>query len=415
VSVRGLGSLDTRNSLDLLPQFSDALVGPPFINVMAAPFFAKGDGATDDTAAIQAAIDATPAGGIVFFPPGNYKFSTLTRTSSPIHLMGGGYMQNVQAAFGNAAYGTLSNFGGTVLISTATSGTALTLGDGVTFRKGMRLTGFALIGPGSGTSTGILLDKTLNTRVTDVQVANFSLGWDVDFTLDSLFSSARSMGCSTGFKVQALANQNTWVDTEVQFSSADGIYVTGSTGNRFVGGLCQNISGTAGIRCDISAGEHTFDGFWFEAVTATNAVKFGPTGVHGNSLWNSTFAGDGGLISIEGNLCVLGRNRALGTPGGNITIVSGSIGTFVIAPDGVTITDNGTNSNVWEYNRSKFGAEVEIDGALNHDGTTAGFFGKVPATQRPANADTSGATLAALETEVNELKQLLRDYGLLAT
>lgn len=59
--------------------------------------------------------------------------------------------------------------------------------------------------------------------------------------------------------------------------------------------------------------------------------------------------------------------------------------------------------------------EAEIDGALNHDGTTVGFFGTVPATQRPANADTSGATLAALETEVNELKQLLRDFGFLAT
>lgn len=43
-----------------------------------------------------------------------------------------------------------------------------------------------------------------------------------------------------------------------------------------------------------------------------------------------------------------------------------------------------------------------------------GFFNAAPVTQRPANANTSGATLVALETEVNELKQLLRDYGLLA-
>lgn len=35
--------------------------------------------------------------------------------------------------------------------------------------------------------------------------------------------------------------------------------------------------------------------------------------------------------------------------------------------------------------------------------------------QQTANADTSGATLAALETEVNELKALLRNTGLLAT
>lgn len=34
--------------------------------------------------------------------------------------------------------------------------------------------------------------------------------------------------------------------------------------------------------------------------------------------------------------------------------------------------------------------------------------------KQPANADTAGATLAQLETEVNQLKQLLRDAGLMA-
>jgi len=37
------------------------------------------------------------------------------------------------------------------------------------------------------------------------------------------------------------------------------------------------------------------------------------------------------------------------------------------------------------------------------------------ATQQAANADTSGATLVQLETEVNELKQILRTFGLIAT
>lgn len=44
-----------------------------------------------------------------------------------------------------------------------------------------------------------------------------------------------------------------------------------------------------------------------------------------------------------------------------------------------------------------------------------GFFNAAPIQQKAANADTSGATLPQLETEVNELKQILRDYGLLAT
>jgi hypothetical protein len=37
------------------------------------------------------------------------------------------------------------------------------------------------------------------------------------------------------------------------------------------------------------------------------------------------------------------------------------------------------------------------------------------ATQQAANADTSGATLGQLETEVNEIKAVLRTFGLIAT
>ena len=44
-----------------------------------------------------------------------------------------------------------------------------------------------------------------------------------------------------------------------------------------------------------------------------------------------------------------------------------------------------------------------------------GVFGVTPAAQVAANADTSGATLGQLETEVNELKALLRTFGFLAT
>jgi len=38
---------------------------------------ARGDGKTSDTAAIQAAIDAAAPGGLVFFPPGDYRSGTL--------------------------------------------------------------------------------------------------------------------------------------------------------------------------------------------------------------------------------------------------------------------------------------------------------------------------------------------------
>lgn len=56
-----------------------------------------------------------------------------------------------------------------------------------------------------------------------------------------------------------------------------------------------------------------------------------------------------------------------------------------------------------------------IGGALDHNGTTVGFYGATPVTQPVANADTSGADLATLEAEVNQIKALLRSVGLMAT
>ena len=48
----------------------------PFYSVKDAPFFAKGDGITDDTVAIQAALTAAGTScGLVYFPHGTYMMS----------------------------------------------------------------------------------------------------------------------------------------------------------------------------------------------------------------------------------------------------------------------------------------------------------------------------------------------------
>jgi hypothetical protein len=63
------------------------------------------------------------------------------------------------------------------------------------------------------------------------------------------------------------------------------------------------------------------------------------------------------------------------------------------------------NSNVVHVDGSKnvtaaitFDDDVEIDGALNHDGTTVGFYGTVPAAQQTGVAVTAAAIHAALVT-----------------
>jgi hypothetical protein len=61
-----------------------------FVNVKDAPYYAKGDGSTDDTDAIQAAIDDAPAtGGTIYFPSGVYRGYALIWRSN-VTLMGAG-------------------------------------------------------------------------------------------------------------------------------------------------------------------------------------------------------------------------------------------------------------------------------------------------------------------------------------
>jgi len=72
-------------------------------NVKDAPFSAKGDGVTDDTAAIQAAIDACPIYGVVFVPQGSYKLTDSLIFTRPLRFcgVGNGSIFNVAASVGD--------------------------------------------------------------------------------------------------------------------------------------------------------------------------------------------------------------------------------------------------------------------------------------------------------------------------
>lgn len=57
------------------------------VNVKDYPFLAVGDGVTDDTAAIQMAIDSLSDGGVVYFPVGGFR-SDMVNIPPGIRLLG---------------------------------------------------------------------------------------------------------------------------------------------------------------------------------------------------------------------------------------------------------------------------------------------------------------------------------------
>ncbi len=86
LNVLGNVSIGTATPQAKLHVNGDLITKGPWIDVRA--FGAKGDGITDDTAFIQAAIDATSAGGTMIMPPGTYKTTANITIEKPLNIVG---------------------------------------------------------------------------------------------------------------------------------------------------------------------------------------------------------------------------------------------------------------------------------------------------------------------------------------
>lgn len=99
---------------------------PAYRDINVKDFGAAGDGATDDTAAIQAAIDQCAASGVngtVILPPGIYKTTTTLTITATTRIIGSGYV-------GATAFGP-DKWAGSMIRYSGTAGTAaIQVGDG---------------------------------------------------------------------------------------------------------------------------------------------------------------------------------------------------------------------------------------------------------------------------------------------
>jgi hypothetical protein len=157
------------------------------------------------------------------------------------------------------------------------------------------------------------------------------------------------------------------------------------------------------------------------SVEATYGIAY--TGIEVNT--NTAHRGDYYIqLAVAGALAVRFRVYTSGVGG----IIFGNNGYIQLAETNQTSAHAFTFPNVSCALIGTGADDVDLtDGKDIGVGTTNGtaiatgptqklsFHGATPVVQAAANADTSGATLGQLETEVNELKALLRAKGLMAT
>jgi len=185
-----------------------------------------------------------------------------------------------------------------------------------------------------------------------VGVGNFSIGVDIGADVyEGTFIDLRIRGCATGLRVNVSgegANQNVFLNTDVQYTTVDGILVgaTGVTGgsvNEFYGGVIQNFDGNAGIRVVSPATLVHFDGFWIEGnIGATYALDF--TSGSQFSLTDTYFSSDAGGLRIGANGCTLSCLRHFGGAAATVAL-SGDDNTLTGMGD-FTITDTGARNYI---------------------------------------------------------------------
>ncbi len=162
---------------DDLPLGSVKNIIPDWFNVKA--YGATGNNLTDDTAAIQAALNAanTNSGGTVYFPAGNYIISSVLTVYNNTALLGGSLDQ-----------------GNTIIKQTSTTANGITASNVV----GFKMENLYLYGPSSGSGIGVALTTTgsnisqyitmRNCRVAHFGSDGINVGTPIVSTFDRVIS-----------------------------------------------------------------------------------------------------------------------------------------------------------------------------------------------------------------------------------
>lgn len=277
----------------------------PFLHVRN--YGAVGDGSTDDTTALQNALNALAAGQILQFEPGKpYKITSgLTCSTANIELRGGG---------GTGQHAAVGLGATRILVPASTIGLTYNSAAASTVFQGPVIRGLTFVdNSGNNTATGgLLIKRTNNFRVVDCAAASFGGGYGFYFDGTgnncqyAVIDRCGAYNNQIGFK-QGVCNGIRYRDCHIDANSNTVSSVaSGTTGIQHItsgdtisiGGCI--IQGTA-IGVDLQAGQgHAILGTRFEGFTT--GLKL--TGVtqsqfYGLQMNNSAQGGAGTGISAD--------------------------------------------------------------------------------------------------------------------
>lgn len=277
----GLATLDGRGRVpaDQLPVLTPKMLD--WLAVTSAPYGATGDGVTDDTSAIQAAINAAGNGGVVYFPRGVYRTSApldlprgVTLTGSHSNLMVGPGMGKTDYPCYIQALPTFTT-GAMITIIGEDDGTHPAINgeqrlynimlDGSQVKSG-NLDGIYAKGnvqnivlrdvcirdmPNNGIITGRNAGGELpySWRLHSVMVDNsHSNGYVFERNTDLTMIDCQAIGCwAVGFKITNCAN-STFVGCRAEWTGSHGMHFTGAWGN-WPGSGSATVSACSTDRC----------------------------------------------------------------------------------------------------------------------------------------------------------------------
>jgi len=417
--------------------------------VSVKDFGATGDGVTDDTAAIQAAIDSlysgTIQGGTLFFPKGTYKVTSSIYQKPRVSFLGEGSRQSTITWGGASAPLSYSavvycvngsdaspdfvfstniqglGVGGNNIapVSLAIRGhqencrfTDILLGSFTT--SGLDILPFTSINhavsfedihiiPQSGTTSAVGIKAShvqkcnFKNITTDVSSGSYLYGIRLyNNPLLNVFESIHTEDCQYGFYVEGGAN-NVFIGVEAQNGVANGVTHFYTTGTRY---QIQGIRTISGFTNQLNDGTNVIT-----ASTDTDSVSIKRGGSYFNRVADSLTSS----ITINGTRLARGVDAYAGTSGNGQTYlrINDSIGTsatrYVTLALGAGAVGFSGQIKVFSIGSQRFITTAYFEGFAASDGTVSG--GAISAnTGSPASNVTIGAPQALSPATIGSIR-----------